>query len=443
MTPHLAPTFQPLCGGGPAVSEVPSRIRNQRNSNRVDPSKRPNGFRRRALRLAATRMLLAGIAGLASAQIRLPVMTTTYTLTDLSPNAPRYYWSSAYAINNSGRVAGEFYNAQHWNRAFETQPNTVIQNTDELGVLTINGAADSLSGSTAINTSGDVVGVSGASVAYSLLPQWAPNLGHSFLFVPGTGLENLNTTSSSGSFVLSNVTGTFARGINDAAWIVGSFKTPSDSVNDGFQSHSFVSFGPGWTQPIDDWYGNPAFSATYDVNNKDQVVGFLRRNPTDSPTAFFFDTSTMHLTMIGIPAGAFQSFASALNDSGQVVVNARVGEFTHAFLFQDLNHNGFADPGELVDLDPADSNSGALGLNNGGFAVGYNGGLPTYEGSSRATIFSNGKVTDLNTLVNGGTGGAILRVAYGINDNGQIVGFMDTPSGDIHAFRLDPVRRLL
>ena len=436
MTRHVATTFEPLCGNIPALSEVPSRNRNQHYCSQVDQSKRPNGFCRRAPLVAATAMLLADMAGLASAQIRLPPVTTTYNLTDLSPNAPQYYWSWAYAINNSGRVVGEFYNSQHWDRAFESQPNALIQNTDDLGVLTINGTADLVSRCLAINSSGNVVGdsvgVSPVKVSES----------HAFLLVPGTGLENLNTTSSSGSFLLSNVRETFSRGINDAGWIVGSFTIPSDSLSNFYQSHSFVSFGPGWTQPIDSWYGNPAFSATYDVNNKDQVVGYLQPHANDSPTAFFFDTSTLHLTTIGIPPGASLSVANALNDSGQVVVNATFGQFSHAFLFQDLNHNGFADPGELMDLDPTDSNSAALSINNGGIAVGYHGGLPNNGGSSTAAIFTNGKITDLNTLVNGGTRGAILRVAYGINDNGQIVGFMDTPSGDIHAFRLDPVRRL-
>jgi probable HAF family extracellular repeat protein len=400
----------------------------------------------------AAALLLAGMAGSAIGQVRMPpTFTTTFTLVDLSSNAPQGFWSVAYAINNSGRVTGEFYNAQHWNRAFETQPNAIIRNTDDLGTLTINGAADSLSGAVAINGSGEVVGVSGMYVGYSLLPNFTPNVGHAFRLIPGNGLENLNTTSSSGSYVLSNATGLFARGINDNGWIVGSYQTPSDT--NGYQAHSFVSFGPGWTQPIDSWYGNPAFSATYDVNNRTQVVGYLRSHAADPPTAFFFDVGTMHLTTIGLPPGAVASFGNAVNDSGQVVVNAWFGnpfgqprgfnDTTHAFLFQDLNHNGVADSGELVDLDPADHMSAALSINNSGVAVGYNGALGTYEGSSRAAMFSNGRVTDLNTLVNGGTGGAILRVAYGINDGGQIVGFMDMPNGDIHAFRLDPVLRRL
>jgi probable HAF family extracellular repeat protein len=45
---------------------------------------------------------------------------------------------------------------------------------------------------------------------------------------------------------------------------------------------------------------------------------------------------------------------------------------------------------------------------------------------------------DLNGLVQGGTNGWTLRVAEGINSRGQIVGFMQSPTGAMHAFRLDP-----
>jgi len=438
MTRNLATTFEPLCGNIPACSEVPNRNRYPQSSSRVNHPKRPNGFYRRALLVAAAPLLIAGMAGMASAQIVIRPTVTTYNLTDLSASAPHNYWSWAYAINNSGRVAGEFYNPQHWDHAFETQPNAAIQSTDDLGSLTVNGAADTVSRSIAINTSGDVVGDSTRYWTTGINAQSS-----AFLSIPGTPLENLNTTSSSGSFVLSNANQTFALGMNDAGWIVGSFTTPSDNVNNVYQTHSFVTFGPGWTQPIDSALGNPAFSATNDVNNKDQMVGFLRQHATDNPTAFFIDFGTQHLTMIGIPTGASQSIANALNDSGQVVGNAMFGQNSHAILFQDLNKNGFADPGELVDLDPTGYYSSALSINNSGIAVGYFQGLPGTYDYSKAALFSNGKITDLNTLVNGGTGGAVLRVASGINDGGQIVGYMVTPSGDIHAFRLDPVRRIL
>jgi len=62
----------------------------------------------------------------------------------------------------------------------------------------------------------------------------------------------------------------------------------------------------------------------------------------------------------------------ALNDSGKVVGTSQTANGNmHAFLFQDLNHNGVADPGEMTDIDTAGSyESGALSINSGGIAVG-------------------------------------------------------------------------
>jgi probable HAF family extracellular repeat protein len=137
------------------------------------------------------------------------------------------------------------------------------------------------------------------------------------------------------------------------------------------------------------------------------------------------------------------SVANALNDSAKVVGTSQTfnGITSHAFLFQDLNHNGVVDAGELTDLDPTDNASGAYGINTSGTVVGYFGGAPfLINGTSKAAIFINGVAIDLNTLVPAATGDWTLRVAYAINDGGQIVGFMQNSRyGDMNAFRLDPI----
>ena len=148
---------------------------------------------------------------------------------------------------------------------------------------------------------------------------------------------------------------------------------------------------------------------------------------------------------IGMLPGGLTSTAYSINDSAQVVGESQTSTTTHAFIFQDTNNNGLVDPGELRDLDTVNSSqSGARSVNRSGVAVGYFDGCAgvLYCGS-RAAAFSNGTVTDLNTQVVGGTGVWTLRVAYGINDNGQIVGFMEDNNTDDqarvrHAFRLDP-----
>ncbi len=67
----------------------------------------------------------------------------------------------------------------------------------------------------------------------------------------------------------------------------------------------------------------------------------------------------------------------------------------------------------------------AYGLNNNGQVVGES---DTADGSRRAFLYSNGSLTDLGTL------GGKYSSAYGINDAGQIVGVSDASPGGQHAF---------
>jgi probable HAF family extracellular repeat protein len=57
--------------------------------------------------------------------------------------------------------------------------------------------------------------------------------------------------------------------------------------------------------------------------------------------------------------------------------------------------------------------------------------------SGRAFIWQNAVMSDLNTLIPGGSGW-VLRIATGINDNGQITG-TGTVGDQTHAFLLTPI----
>jgi probable HAF family extracellular repeat protein len=76
---------------------------------------------------------------------------------------------------------------------------------------------------------------------------------------------------------------------------------------------------------------------------------------------------------------------------------------------------------------PGGSSSGAFGINDNGQVVG---GSDTSNGEGQAFLYANGTMTDLGTLP--GWSGSW---AYGINDSGQVVGYYDTTSsGSNHAF---------
>ena len=79
----------------------------------------------------------------------------------------------------------------------------------------------------------------------------------------------------------------------------------------------------------------------------------------------------------------------------------------------------------------------ALGINDSGEAVGAS---LDASFNSRASIWKDGIITDLNTLVRGGPG-LSLQSAVAINSHGEIVGVGATPSGETHAFLATPCDR--
>jgi probable HAF family extracellular repeat protein len=83
---------------------------------------------------------------------------------------------------------------------------------------------------------------------------------------------------------------------------------------------------------------------------------------------------------------------------------------------------------------PGDFNSGAIAINDRGEVVGVSGDT---QGNTRAFIWRNGLMTDLNRLAPADSP-LYLLFAAGINDRGEMVGYGATKGGDIHAFLATP-----
>src|SRR5262249_30257013 len=86
----------------------------------------------------------------------------------------------------------------------------------------------------------------------------------------------------------------------------------------------------------------------------------------------------------------------------------------------------------------------ALAVNRGWTAVGAAYLDATGVGNYRAALFSNGRVIDLNSTLGLLQGLWTLRMATGINDHGEIVGWGESvaDNGRLHAFKLTPRARL-
>ncbi len=131
--------------------------------------------------------------------------------------------------------------------------------------------------------------------------------------------------------------------------------------------------------------------------------------------------------------GAFAGIhACAINNRGQVA--------GHSDLTNDATFHGFVWTRETHMRDigtlAGDFASVALGINDSGAVVGAS---LAANFSSRAFLWQNGLMTDLNTLVLAYSKLTLVS-AVSINSGGQIVGTAQTSTGEVHGFLASPSR---
>jgi probable HAF family extracellular repeat protein len=136
------------------------------------------------------------------------------------------------------------------------------------------------------------------------------------------------------------------------------------------------------------------------------------------------------VTDLGNLGAAVLNVGAAINNQGQVTgasslnANSTLNNATDAFLW--TSGAGMRDLSTL----PGDVASAGLGINDAGEVVGLS---VAATGDTRAFLWQNGVMTDLNTLIPAGSP-LLLMYAGGINSSGAIVGYGATAKGDIHAF---------
>jgi probable HAF family extracellular repeat protein len=180
--------------------------------------------------------------------------------------------------------------------------------------------------------------------------------------------------------------------------------------------------------------------AALGINDNGQVVGVsgpcAAFNPNlglyllDSHALLWQDGKVTDLGNLGGDGRFGGNHACAINNQGHVVGHSDLtGDTTfHAYLW--TRETGMRDLGTL----PGDFASLAIGISDRGEVVG---GSLDVNFNIRASLWQNGAMTDLNTLIPANSG-LYLLLAESINSSGEIVGFGVTNTGEVHGFLATP-----
>jgi probable HAF family extracellular repeat protein len=330
------------------------------------------------------------------------------------------------ALNSSGQVAGLYFNyTTQVNRAFFWSNGALT----ELGTL-----GGPLSFGYGVNSSGQVVGLSSLPTPTQRAFIWQSgvmtNLGDP------TGDSNLYSAA-------------FA--INTAGDVAG------------YENQ------PGGVHPII-WKGGTHAGATVlsslacqltfcaaqvlALNDAGQAAGFGTGPFVTGPAGSYYATQAVmwdangQATGLGSLGNYVNDHANAINSQGAVVGYSQINSsMIHAVLWQ---NGSMTDLGAIPGIDPlfgpnaniTDNSSGAWGVNSKGQIVGisaYGTGAVTQGNGGRAFLYTNGTMYDLLSLVPG-TNWKLLKAAWAINDNGQIVGVgIDPTTNTDHGFLLTPI----
>jgi probable HAF family extracellular repeat protein len=319
---------------------------------------------------------------------------SAYALIDLG-NLGGAQSAQAYDINEAGQVVGYATSAAGPQRAFLWSDGVMT----DLGTL-----GGSSSKANALNDVGQVVGKStvttGSFATEAFL--WQGGV------MAGLGLSAAEPAA-----------------INEAGQVAGYFST-----NSGYRA--FLWQG-GVVTEIGDFGGGS--SVATDINNAGQVVGSALTTVVGSlgPVYHAFLWQNGVMTDLGVLPGLEESGAAAINSLGQIVGSS---DRTDPETYTVTSYSFLYSDGVMTTLPVPSSESYAGDINDSGQVVGTmragNG-----VGPWRAYLYSDGVVTDLNSLIPAGSG-LHLYSATAINNAGQIVGYAYDAAAHYHAFLLTP-----
>ena len=297
------------------------------------------------------------------------------------------------------------------------------------------------------HTPGSVVGISQTATADPLGEQWSCSYPAGGGFLPYTGQECRGFVWANGAMTpLATLGGNngFASGSNAIGQTVGWAETSTHDptcVLPQVLQFEAVMWDRSGTPHVLPPLGNDPDSAATAINDRGDAVGIsgICQNAVGNQSAaqmvLWRDGVPMRIPTLG---GAAWNTPEMIDDAEDVVGFSDLpgdqngAHFNgHAFLWTAAA--GTKDLGVL----PGDAVSFAYSINNRGQIVGQS--CTPGCASSRAFIYQNGTMYDLNALLDPSSAAYDLIFANDINDEGQITGLaVNTGSGAIVAFRLTP-----
>lgn len=232
----------------------------------------------------------------------------------------------------------------------------------------------------------------------------------------------------------------FAENLNDRGQIVGFAETanpdPTCMAPQVFDLHPVIWGREGQIERLPELPGDK-FGAAIGINDHGQITGVS--SPVCAPGSVFLAIeSNLVLWEKGVPinigslGGVENNFPFAINSRGYIAGLSDVAGDTTAHAFLWTKEKGMQDLGTL----PGDITSNALGMNNKGQVVG---GSADANGNGSAFLWEDGVMTNLNTLVCGGSS-LFLEFAGDINDRGEISGqAIDSNTGALVGFVAIPI----
>jgi probable HAF family extracellular repeat protein len=345
--------------------------------------------------------------------------------------------SAANAINNRGWVMGA---ANLPGNTTEHATLWIFGKTIDLG--TLGGPNSAVAWTGVKNNNGLIAGISDTSIVDPLGEIWSCAEG----FFPSASGHTCQGFAWKDHVMTALPTlggnNGFAAGDNNLGQIVGWAETTNHDptcIAPQVLQFEAVIYGPkqNQIQPLPPLPGDPDGAATA-INDQGQVVGIsgICANAVgglSAAHAVLWENGTP--INIGNLGGVAWNTPTAINNRGEIIGfsdlpgDSASSPNYHAFLW--------TKSGGILDLKtlPGDTMSVAWGINDQGQIVGQSIGAA----GSRAVLWQNGVITDLNTLIPQGS--LTLVYANDINSSGDIVGgASNSTTGDSPAFLAIPVR---